>query len=244
MRLIQLSDCHLFGDCSRTGYASVNPYQSLKAVLDQTASLLPDLVLVTGDISGDSSEQSYQHFLTLIQPILPNVEVKIIAGNHDSNPFFEKSLSEYSLVASHPWVKDNWVMHGLDSRHEHTLGKVSDLQLDLLQAALNHHPSANHFIALHHHPLPADSWMDNHPLVDAEAFISLVNANPQIKAVVHGHVHFPLQRQIGTTPVLGVPSTCWQWEMTTDFAISSERPGLRIFDLQDNGSWTTQIRRV
>ena len=68
MRLLQLSDCHLFADHAQTGYG-VNPYQSLSRVLECAAGESPDYVIITGDVSGDNSEESYRHFLSLMNPV-------------------------------------------------------------------------------------------------------------------------------------------------------------------------------
>ncbi|NMH60364.1 metallophosphoesterase [Alteromonas ponticola] len=244
MRLIQLSDCHLFSDIHRTGYASVNPYSSLSKLLSLTASLQPDVVLVTGDISGDDTEISYQHFRTLTQDALKDIPLLVLAGNHDCNPYFDSMLSEYSLNEGCMLPGGQWVLHGLDTRHEGTLGMVKVDQLKLLSASIASKPETNHIVALHHHPLAANSWMDKHALLNAERLISFIKTTANVKLVLHGHLHFPLHRDINGTPVLGVPSTCWQWQMTDEFAFSTEQPGLRIVDLHDDGSWTTQIRRV
>ncbi len=85
MTLIQISDCHLLESPARSGYGDINPLQSLETVLETVVSLDVDGVLVTGDISGDDSEQSYQHFIQAINQHLPDIPVKVIAGNHDNN---------------------------------------------------------------------------------------------------------------------------------------------------------------
>ncbi|MCW8090545.1 metallophosphoesterase family protein [Alteromonas sp. ASW11-130] len=244
MRLIQLSDCHLFADKHAVGYASVNPYESLKQVLKLSASLRPDLVVVTGDISGDNSEQSYRHFLALVQAHLSTTEVSLVPGNHDNNEFFINVVGEYLLHSAFPIEIGGWEVHGFDTRYKTTLGKVKDVQLEQVKANVLRSPDKHHMVALHHHPVAANSWMDTHALYNREGLIDFVKKAAQVKLLIHGHVHFPLKRTIDKKPVLGVPSTCWQWKMTKEFNVSTEKPGLRIIDLHNDGSWTTQIRRL
>ena len=104
--LIQLSDCHLLKDKDKTGYAGIAPYDSLARVLSDIQNYIVQevasepqqrakyqlVVLVTGDISGDNSPESYQHFIALMeQHIEPaGIEWFVLAGNHDNNPYFEK----------------------------------------------------------------------------------------------------------------------------------------------------------
>ena len=79
--LIQLSDCHLLKGKDKTGYAGIAPYDSLARVLSDIQNYIVQevasepqqrakhqvVVLVTGDISGDNSPESYQHFIALME---------------------------------------------------------------------------------------------------------------------------------------------------------------------------------
>ncbi|MFT4746161.1 MAG: Icc protein, partial [Congregibacter sp.] len=84
MNIIQISDCHLFSDTQKTGYNSINPYQSLQHILAEVKFHQPDVLLVTGDISGDGSGQSYQHFSKLLCETKIKCRIGIIPGNHDN----------------------------------------------------------------------------------------------------------------------------------------------------------------
>ena len=107
MTLIQISDCHLLESPARSGYGDINPLQSLEAVLKTVVSLDVDGVLVTGDISGDDSEQSYQHFIQAINQHLPDIPVKVIAGNHDNNALFDTLLSPWLLTPDNGYFRQN-----------------------------------------------------------------------------------------------------------------------------------------
>ena len=59
IRLLHLSDCHLFADVSRSGYGQVNPFSSLKSLLKRAFAnkvnhFGVEAIVVTGDISGDN----------------------------------------------------------------------------------------------------------------------------------------------------------------------------------------------
>ena len=263
--LIQLSDCHLLKDKDKTGYAGIAPYDSLARVLSDIQNYIAQdvgsqpeqcakhqvVVLVTGDISGDSSPESYQHFIALMeQHIEPaNIEWFVLAGNHDNNPYFEKYVGSRHLQSNDSLSLCNWQLHGMDTRatsNMHTAaGEVKESDIQALEQSLTTSPQTNHLVALHHHILPSNSWMDKHSLVDAQRLVSLTDEYPQLKAFLHGHVHSPLRQQIGkhNTPSYGAPSTCWQWEMRPEFGVSNEAPGYQVMNLMDDGSVDVSVVR-
>jgi len=274
--LIQLSDCHLLKDKNKTGYAGIAPYKSLARVLSSVREYVVDsadiknhaaqraasepeqrakhqvIVLVTGDISGDNSPESYEHFIALMEQYIEsaNIEWFVLAGNHDNNPYFEKYLGSRHLKSNDPISFPNWQIHGLDTRaitnKQTAAGEVKESDIQALEQALIRSPQANHLVALHHHILPSNSWMDKHSLVDAQGLVSLTDEYPQIKAFLHGHVHSPLRQQIGkhNTPSYGSPSTCWQWEMRPDFGVSNEAPGYQVMNLMGDGTVNVTVVRV
>lgn len=244
IRVIQITDCHLFADIHRSAYQKINPYISLQQVLACAQNLKPELVLVTGDISGDLSETSYQHFQTLWQQAGIPAAMHLIPGNHDEpvllRQFFRRQLAwlQTSLKLG------NWHLHALDSYYRGTLGNVDEEQLTRLRERVNAAPDAFHLVAVHHHPIPCNSWMDKHQWCNREAFVALLDELPQIRLVIHGHVHADLTWQYGNSQVLACPSTCWQWRHTEEFAVDDKAPGLRLLELGANGQFNTRIIRV
>lgn len=270
--LIQISDCHLFKDKDKTGYAGIAPYHSLTRVLIAVREDLADIadskkqsanqgnngqeqkviVLVTGDISGDNSPESYQHFTALMEQYIEpeNVDWFVLAGNHDNNPHFESYLGSRHLQSTNPISFSNWQIHGMDTRasgNVHTAaGEVKSGDLIALKQSLDASSHVNHLVALHHHILPSKSWMDKHFLANAQHLELLINEYPQIKALIHGHIHSPLRQYIGTnsTPSYGSPSTCWQWRMRTEFGVSEDSPGYQLINLMDNGTVDVRVAEV
>ena len=274
--LIQLSDCHLLKDKNKTGYAGIAPYKSLARVLSSVREYVVDsadiknhaaqraasepeqrakhqvIVLVTGDISGDNSPESYEHFIALMEQYIEpaNIEWFVLAGNHDNNPYFEKYLSSRYLKSNDPISFPNWQIHGLDTRaitnKQTAAGEVKESDIQALEQALIRSPQANHLVALHHHILPSNSWMDKHSLANGQQIAALIDEHPQVKAVIHGHVHSPLRQQIGVnkTRSYASPSTCWQWEMRPEFGASNEAPGYQVMSLMDDCTVDVKVVRV
>ena len=82
LRLLQLTDTHLFADPGGILYG-VNTRNSLTAVIAaiKRAGERPDAILVTGDLSQDESTTSYQ----ILRDMLAQLEapVFVLPGNHD-----------------------------------------------------------------------------------------------------------------------------------------------------------------
>ena len=99
--IIQITDCHLFKHEDKQGYSGVAPFHSLKRVLQHAVSwasaqntMASVLLLITGDISGDDSLESYTLFMSLMQEYADanGIAWAVIPGNHDNNTHFDKVL--------------------------------------------------------------------------------------------------------------------------------------------------------
>ena len=242
MKLIQISDCHLFATPETVGYGNVKPAASLARVLVAAASHQPDGILFTGDISGDDSALSYHLFMQLIADNAPDIPWRVIPGNHDLNPFFDKLLKARWLTPDAPWHHNNAVIHGIDTRFEGTLGMIRPAELDRVASEIAARTDAIHLLALHHHPVATESWMDKHALHNIPFLTQWLLENP-LAAVLHGHIHADTRTELSNTPVLGVPSSSWQWQLTTDFGIAEVPAGYRLIECH-NHSVTTQVYRV
>lgn len=276
IELIQISDCHLFKNKSKVGYGGIAPYQSLETILRQISERIglsktkraPDgahqhqttddvaqcvaTILVTGDISGDDTLESYLHFLSLMNQYIDSINVDwyVIAGNHDNNPYFQRILAKHILLSGYPVTLEEWQVHGMDTRctnEPHSAkGDVKSHDVSMVSAALELASSKYHLVALHHHIQPSNSWMDKHRLFNAERIEAMASKYAQIKGFIHGHVHHPLRQQVGDykTPSFGAPSTCWQWEMQTTFGVSENSPGYQVIQLHSDGGLSCEVYRT
>lgn len=250
--IIQLSDCHLFADKTKTGYQGINPYQTLKNIvhtLVNSADIEPEsLILVTGDISGDDSEQSYVHFCALVEPLLAHHTLRVIPGNHDNNPHYQALLGRWHLQPNEPIETCDWLIHGLDTRIagiKGAKGEVKTDELTLIEKYVNSQPSKHHLLALHHHPIASDSWMDKHELMGSNTLLAWLAQQPAINGLLHGHIHHPLRRTTNDGVLIaGAPSTAWQWAMTQEFGVTEESAGYQIITLHNNGTFDCEVRRT
>lgn len=242
--LIQISDCHLFADIDRCGYGQINPYTSLIQVAKLAARLNPDAVLLSGDISNDCSELSYQHLANLMAAHLPGVAWHLIPGNHDSAAHMQRLFAEQQACLQQPVEMGGWMLHGLDSQFKGTLGQVDEAQLARLRHNVKQAPDYHHLVAVHHHPIACQGWMDKHAWVNSEAFLQQLDSLPGIRLVLHGHIHTDLSWKRGQSLIQACPSSCWQWTVETDFGVADEAPGLRCIRLFADGRIDSVVHRI
>ena len=246
MNIIQISDCHLFSDAQKVGYNGINPYESLQHILIEIRLHQPDVLLVTGDISGDGSEQSYRHFSRLLNQAQIGCQVGIIPGNHDSQAQLAANVVDEYLWLNNPHLvlPNKWHIHLLDTQYQHAIGQISATSLTSLTEYLTLHCNDYHLLAAHHHPIPCDGWMDKHEWINRQEFNTVVTKNSSVKGIVYGHIHTAIEQQKGQCLYMACPSTCWQFATQDSFATSDLMPGYRAINLLENGIITTSIYRL
>ncbi|TDF38358.1 metallophosphoesterase [Alteromonadaceae bacterium M269] len=243
-RVVQITDCHLFADKNKIVGDGISSYNTLDVTLKAVGKMAPDLVIVTGDLSADESAESYQHFQNLWSQNEMSAELKVIPGNHDA-PDLMKAAFKGGFWREEPIQVKGWMLHSLHSQVAGIgKGNVSVEQLRQLQMQLDTHSRLSHFIAVHHHPIPMNSWMDNYEWMNREAFIDFVKLNNNIKLIIHGHVHTTRELVVGEAQLLSAPSTCWQFKHEAEFAFEQGAPAFRVINLHQDGSYESDIIEV
>lgn len=245
LRLIQLSDLHLFGDPSAT-LLGITTRQSFEAVLSLALAQPdpPQALILSGDLVQDASAAGYRY----LRERLKRTEIPhyCIAGNHDLPALLTEHLGAAGLGAVALRRLAGWNLIFLDSSAaEQVSGVLTPTQLEQL-AALLAAETAPALICLHHHPLSIGSaWMDQIGVSNGAALLALCERHPQVKAVLFGHVHQAFAEQRGRCWFLGAPATCFQFKpRSVNFALDDQPPGYRELTLYPNGQVRTRIVRL
>jgi len=247
IRLLQFTDCHV-GPSNNEILLGLNTNESLHDVIDHVKKSEDafDLLLVTGDISNNGGSRTYDRFLSLIQSSgIPHSAFAWLPGNHDSPEDMNQALNHESLVKE--VVIGNWLLVLLNTQVPgHTHGNLNESELNILDNALANHRDLNAMIFMHHQPVPVGcAWVDSQKVRSDYAFFKILEQYSNVRAVVWGHVHQDFSTSKGDIQLMSTPSTCIQFKPNSDeFAIDSNMPGYRRFELKADGSFNTEVVRI
>lgn len=241
--IAHISDCHLFADKNKLHY-NLSPFHTLTATLELIAESPPNALLVTGDISADDSMESYCNFSEALQQVLPHTEWRVLAGNHDNNEHFDHFFKDKLLTSTRPWHFDDCSLIGLDTRYKNASGKIRTTELLEVHTHLLKNAEKNWIVAMHHPPFPLDNWMKLHECKNYNVFPSWLAKQNNVNCLLHGHLHAETNTAICDVPVLGVPSTCWQFNLSQTFEMSDKQAGYRSVHINKQGEIITFVERL
>ncbi|MFD1217371.1 MULTISPECIES: metallophosphoesterase [Microbulbifer] len=243
-RLIQITDPHIGGrpDYQLLGLDTGHTLNEVLAAITAEPRAA-ELMVVTGDVSANGSEDSYRRFLNKMQPVHP--PWYWLPGNHDK-PQRMDELAPRRRPEVIP--VGNWRLLMLDtSVAGHICGGLDERELARLRQLIEDNADHPLMLLMHHQPVPVGShWIDGHMLrTGREAFIDLVQGADNVRALTWGHVHQQFDSHLGHIGLHATPSTSVQFTPGSGpFSVDSEMPGYRWFELYDDGRYETGVERV
>ena len=247
-RIVQITDPHLFQDTNGE-LLGINTQASFSQVLSeiQQQQYDYDLVLATGDLVQDNSDEGYLRFRQEVKA-LNNKMVFWIPGNHDFQPKMFEILKEETVSAKkHILLGDKWQILLLDSQVQGVPhGQLEAEELDWLKLKLQEYPERYSLVVLHHHLLSTGSaWLDQHNLRNANELAEVLAPFKNVKALLYGHIHQQVDSEWLGYQVMATPSTCIQFKADSNtFALDVAQPGWREIDLHADGHIETRVKRI
>jgi Icc protein len=250
--VLQLSDPHLLAEpdaCLR----GVPTRRTLADVLALALARHPviDRIVLTGDLAHDEAPATYEALRNVLGPHVERA--RPLPGNHDDRDALRMA---FPVPAAAPDAMppgriafaervDGWCLVGLDSRiPDEDAGRLGSEQLAWLSAILAAHADVPTVIFVHHPPVPTGHpFLDGIGLLDADALAAVLASAPWVRAICHGHIHREFEARLGTIPVLGAPSTAFQFPAHPDHgAYDLLPPGARVLCLADDGLRSEVLR--
>ena len=195
MLIAQITDTHIKAP-GQLSYGKVDTCLYLEQCVKHINTLLPmpDVVLVTGDITDFGRPQEYQEASRLLNQL--DMPYFVITGNHDLPDAMRVGFSGHRYLPKDGFlqyvIEDYPVrMIGLDTQ---VIGKPYGMmcleRLDWLAQQLQADTEKPTLLFMHHPPFETGiEHMDVQNCRNADALGELVEQHPQIKYILCGHVH-------------------------------------------------------
>jgi 3',5'-cyclic-AMP phosphodiesterase len=247
LKVLQISDSHLHA-AADSRMRGVTTYATFLSVLEHAKNdrrWPPDLIIATGDVVQDESRAGYERFRASLEPL--GIPVISIPGNHDDPKLMAEILASGAFQLGGEVRRGKWSLVLLSTYLAgEDAGGLGPARLTGLRKSLAAHADQHVLVAMHHHPLPMGSaWLDGVALRDAAAFWEIIDANPQVRVVVCGHVHQASEQTRRGVQFLSTPSTCAQFlPGSAFFALDERPPGLRWLELHPDGRVATEVAWV
>lgn len=246
IRILQITDLHIMAQSGQT-LLGVDTEASFRNVLHKALSREKQvrLVLLTGDLAQDPVASAYQRLRGWLEQI--DWLYYCLPGNHDDPELMKTCLATSEIRCCESVQVGRWLIISLNSAVPGSPGGfLAADQMEHLEACLAAHPNQHALVALHHHPVETGSaWLDTMVLDNRVAFQAVIEAFPQVRVVLCGHIHQSMDRVINGVRLLATPSTCFQFKPGSErFALDGLAPGYRWLELHDDGGFLTDIVRL
>ena len=255
VRVLQVTDCHILPEEGREAYGT-DTYRSLQSVRDAALAFSdpPDLIVATGDLSEDATDESYRRLQGLIHAT--GLPAYVIPGNHDSLEAIGRSLLSPSIMHVPTLDAGQWRFVFLNSKVDGAAhGYLAESDLSRLKQALDDASGLSVVACLHHSPVRPCPSTGCH-LHNDEELLELLRNHTSARLVLAGHAHLESERRIAQTTVLTTPATSSQCahsqlgdpvdheDFWASHVFDPSRHGFRMLTLKADGEFETQVHWV
>lgn len=217
-QVLQISDTHLVREGALVSNIldTESPLRRLvvriKELQEEVGKL--DAIIVSGDVSDDGSDESYELFKSIMHPL--DIPIYAVPGNHDQRSSFRAAfltggyLPKTGKLNWHRAIRDLHII-GLDTLIEGEGGGELDADtLDFLQAKLRILHGSPVIVIFHHPPFDTGmAFMDSLGLRNgAQQLEEILSSFVGDLIVVCGHIHRNISTQLGGHGVITAPSVC------------------------------------
>lgn len=249
LKIVQFTDTHFFGttDGRLMGVDTANTFAQVSQLAAHNAGT-PDFYLLTGDLSQDETEDSYIRLAEAVKGF--GAPAYYLPGNHDARPLMHKAFGEIGgpFRPERSFSAKPWHIVLLDTQLEGEVGgHLAEDELARLDQELSAHFEDHVLVTMHHHPVPIGStWIDQIKVDNGDQFLKVIDAHPNVRAVLWGHVHQEFEMDRKGVRFMGTPSTCVQFKpQSSGFAVDAlMAPGYRWLQLNPDGTVDTKVGRV
>jgi 3',5'-cyclic AMP phosphodiesterase CpdA len=205
----RLSETNMFTERAFRVVARLNP--------------LPDIVVITGDLTDCGLDAEYANLNHLLRKFLP-MPVFVIPGNHDRRGNLREGLKHLpGVIANRHYVQyvvDDYpvrlvMLDTLVPGAGH--GELRADQLEFLDRTLAAAPDKPTIVGMHHPPFACGiAHMDRINLRNSPEFVAVIARHRQVERIICGHHHRPIVARVAHAIASIAPSVAHQVEMSLD----------------------------
>jgi Icc protein len=212
--LAQISDLHIKANGSPL-LATIDTAGMLRACVQSVLTLdqQPDVVVITGDLTDLGKPEDYAFLRGLLAPLA--MPLYVIPGNHDERGALRAAFPDHVylrqsqrfiqyVIDTHPLriVALDTIIPGAPG------GELCAERLEWLDRVLAGARDKPTVVMMHHPPFRTFiEGMDAMALSNPEPFAEVIRGNPQVEAILCGHVHRPVTVRFAGTVASIAPST-------------------------------------
>lgn len=213
MRILHLTDTHLYGDPSARHYDRIDTTAALRGVLTRLGGLRDiDVVVHTGDASEDGTAESYRLLHELLDPFAASLgaPLAVVMGNHDVSSIYGEEIDPGQHLAARQdrvvEVDGGGRVVVLDSSVPGAgYGHLEPAQLQWLREVLAEPADAGTVLAIHHPPLVGATALLRGLDLDGLDELAAVLEGTDVRIVLSGHYHHEMNGAIAGIPVHVAP---------------------------------------
>lgn len=192
-----------------------------------------EAIIVTGDISNDGSQWSYDYVCKAFDAL--GVPVLCCPGNHDPVSTFPYGSTNRSIyVGGWKIILLNSVMKDEEYLNKNRAsGYIYPEAMAWLREELNEQiPTC---IALHHPTLDPGGWLNRKLLINREDFNSVIQNYEHVKLVMYGHIHYYTCEKIGHVVYTSASSVGFAFDKDLPkFQIADGKEGFSVIDISND----------
>ncbi len=222
MILVQLTDLHIrpVGMAAyRTAETNMLSERAFRAVARMKVK--PDAMVISGDLTDNGLPEEYTLLADMLRRYI-QIPVYLIPGNHDRREVMKIEMGHFPGVADAPHFA-----HFAVDAHDVRLvmldtvipgsgaGELCAERLAWLDATLAADSSKPTIVVMHHPPFATGiAHMDAIALRNPDEFTAVIARHPQVKRILCGHVHRPINAPVAHAIASICPSVAHQVEFT------------------------------
>ncbi len=250
MLVAQISDTHMVtpesdrraaglrADCLRRCVADINRQR-------------PDVVLFTGDTTQHGTADEYARLTDLLEPLEP--PLYLVPGNRDDKHALRRAFAHLDYLPG----DGEFLQYAIDLPDLRLIaldstvpgerkGRFCEARQAWLDRTLAEEPRRPTLLFIHHPPFDVgDHYVGGYRRPEeAAALAAIVGRNPQVAALLCGHVHWPVEREWAGTQARIMPSVAVDLRKGIDEGDARGRPIYLLHEVSDTGEIASRATTV